>query len=1337
MVNRVLAAASIAAALAGCSVPEHESPYDPQTPPALQARAILRGTVVLERLGDVPPAREGVNVSVAGVGAAVTNAAGEWMLPEVPPGTYQVQTIKEGYETAEVGGVVVTLDDGGQDVWVAPIAMDVARGTLAGLVQLSAGAVDGFVPGDDLSGVVVTLSGTGIPLPAAVSDATGAYRFVGVPASLAGAAYTVRASRPFHVGAETTATVAANATSTAPLLTLVVNPAAATGVARLWDNVANAGANGSSAGIDVSLTGTAFNGTAFSKATTTLADGSFSLAPLPAGTYDVVASSDSRACGAFARVTVAPGGAATLGTVDCVDAVAPGALALGDPIAPAGGESGYTRLDTVSVPIALQAADDTLPAGNFAGYEIFVGPVGVWEKATFLPGTPALLAFAGLAPDARNTLWARGVDWAGNAGPVAGVTVVQDGLEPPVPTISTPRPFVDATTTSVTLSGGEKDQNFSGYQTCTSEVPATVACPLAPACAFADAPAASFALSLALGQRTCLYARAVDRAGNASAASSLAVVSDLQPPTGPTIAPLFDPTALRIHGEYVDFAVTSPATDGPAGGGDPWRNVAWVEVDAGNGFTPLCPAPACRPGGVYSPCDPGCGCADRALLCRGATFAGIRLPLLGNRANEIAVRAVDLASNVGSGASQQVQTTPDEMVIRAEPGMDETPRARGRLVTFASIDRAIDTYSTFLTDTGPDGIWDRGDTTCPIAYPGAYAGPSHAEPISNSAIVYVDGMRYVNVRRPGADGRWCTADDTASTIWETGGTSYVRVVSGGPGADGTKERAAWAHADAAGTWRLYVREPGADGKLDGVGDTTAVVVAATASQIGFLRLAGDVLLYEAGGRFTVANAGAAGFSSVTSWALPTAAKGAGLSADGKVLAWLEGGSGTAVLKVKQAGANGDFEASDPEISRTGGPSIYGADVAVEGGHVAAVENIVGGAADTYYVEHWYAGGDGAFGTADDKFARTLPSSRPRHGPTLSTGVASGRLYYNVGASGYVGEDPDILATDLTATRWEVARDVAVSGPETNGAGTVFYRDDATAIVCARTSDGRETCSPDGIWTYVAEGGRLYTADGSTAWVSAPDGNGQWFTPTAPTPVPFYSGFLIVVAARDGYVVGQTADALGNTTHSLLRWNGASTSVVRLDDPARFPGVTQHTTAWGMGVSAQHAVWGCLDGGYWRPCVRSAVNGVFGDGDDVSLIPEWPGAPGTRYSSTNLAVSGNRLVFVAYKAGEDRLVVLDAGADKRFNSADDRETDLGPLGVNARDALDVAGDFVAFADFVPGLGGTQLNLLDLRDLSRRTLTDWYSFKPEVRVEPSGRLYWLDQIFQAKSLFVWSP
>jgi len=175
----------------------------------------------------------------------------------------------------------------------------------------------------------------------------------------------------------------------------------------------------------------------------------------------------------------------------------------------------------------------------------------------------------------------------------------------------------------------------------------------------------------------------------------------------------------------------------------------------------------------------------------------------------------------------------------------------------------------------------------------------------------------------------------------------------------------------------------------------------------------------------------------------------------------------------------------------------------------------------------------------------------------------------------------------------------------------------------------------------------------------------------------------------------------------------------------------------MGVSADHAVWGCLDGGYWRPCVRSAVNGVFGDGDDASVIPEWPAAPGTRYSSTNLAVSGNRLVFVTYKYGENRLVALDAGADRRFNTADDRETDLGPVGLNARDAMDVAGDFVAFADFVPGLGGTQLNLVDLRDLSRRTLTDWYSFKPEVRVEPSGRVYWIDQVFQAKSLFVWSP
>ncbi len=44
---------------------------------------------------------------------------------------------------------------------------------------------------------------------------------------------------------------------------------------------------------------------------------------------------------------------------------------------------------------------------------------------------------------------------------------------------------------------------------------------------------------------------------------------------------------------------------------------------------------------------------------------------------------------------------------------------------------------------------------------------------------------------------------------------------------------------------------------------------------------------------------------------------------------------------------------------------------------------------------------------------------------------------------------------------------------------------------------------------------------------------------------------------------------------------------------------------------------------------------------------------------------------------------------------------------------------------------------MRDLSVRTLTDWYSFKPEVRVEPSGRIYWVDQVFQANAIFVRTP
>lgn len=1335
---RALAAASLAVALGACSVPEHENPYDPQTPPPLQARATLRGTVTLERLGDEPPALEGVNVSVSGIGAAVTNAAGEWLLAQVPQGSYTVQTIKEGYETAVVSGVVVELDDGGQDVWVAPVTMRVARGTLAGVVQLSAGAVDGFQPGTDRSGVVVTLSGTGVPLPAAVTDAAGAYRFVDVPASVAGGAYTVSARKPFYAGDEATASVTADATATAPLLTLTVNPSSATGEALLWDNVANGGANDTSAGIDVSLTGTAFDGTAFSRATTTLASGAFALDPLPAGTYDVVATSATRACGAFARVTVTPGDTISLGAVGCVDTVAPSAVVLGDPVAPSGGESGYARTATVAVPVAVQAEDATAPASNFAGYQLFVGPVADWDRATPVAGAPAALVFTGLAPNARNTLWARGVDWVGNAGPAGSVQVVHDGIAPPAPAISTPRAAVDATTTSVTLSGSEKDATFSGYQTCAQAVAATANCPLAPPCTFADAPGASFALSLAAGQRTCLYARAVDRAGNASAAAVSAIVADLQPPAGPSIAPLFDPTSLRVQGEYVDFSVTAPATDGPAGGGAAWQDVAWVEVDTGNGFVPLCPSASCRPGNVYSPCAAGCSCSDPARLCRGTTFVGVRLPLAANRANEISVRAVDLAGNVGSGAAQQVVTRQNESLIQANPGIDESPRVRGRLLVFAS--QETGTYEVRMTDLGTDGVPGAGDATCSLGPAGAFTGPPKGEAASADAVAFVNTPRYLGVARRGPDGAWCTPDDARVNVLDVGTAAAIHEVSASPDAGGKRERAAFAQYDPATwkSWAIKVVEPGADGLL-GPGDAAVTLVAGSPTFVTSLRLGGDVLLYAIGTSWTVVNAGPAGFAAgTTTWALPSSAAGAGLSSDGKTLAWVDGASPPA-LHVKPAGADGDFDAADPEIALQGtGPAIgaYGAHVAVEAGHVAVVESALV-SSTTYAVHHWSAGGDGAFGSGDDTYARILPSSRPRYRPSLSGGIAAGILYYTIGRSGISGEDPDILVTDLTATRWEVAGDAAVGEPRPNGAGTLFYRD-VDGWVAARTSDGRETRAGAWAGAFAADGDRLYYASGTRLWVASPDAAGQFFTAAAPPDLLVLDApdrFYAKLEAHEGLVFAEAWNG-GDAERSVVRWDGATATAVRVDDPALFPGVSQHTSAFGLGLSSRHAAWGCLDGGYWRPCVRSAVNGVFGDGDDVSVIPELPSSPGARYATANIHVAGNRLVLAVYGAGY-HLVVLDAGPDERFNTGDEVELDLGAIQLDSVVSTDVAGDFVAWSDFVPGLGGTQIRLLDMRDLSVRTLTDWYSFKPEVRVEPSGRIYWVDQVFQANAIFVRTP
>ena len=121
---------------------EHSNPYDPESPPALQAKAQLVGKVQLEGLGDSDD-RSGVRVTVQGVPDAFTGLDGSYAVANVPPGTYSVVASKEGYDNALAFPVIVLLSVESAVVAVPDLRAEYERrvgalrpGDVAGLLDL-------------------------------------------------------------------------------------------------------------------------------------------------------------------------------------------------------------------------------------------------------------------------------------------------------------------------------------------------------------------------------------------------------------------------------------------------------------------------------------------------------------------------------------------------------------------------------------------------------------------------------------------------------------------------------------------------------------------------------------------------------------------------------------------------------------------------------------------------------------------------------------------------------------------------------------------------------------------------------------------------------------------------------------------------------------------------------------------------------------------------------------------------------------------------------------------------------------------------------------------------
>jgi len=228
------------------------------------ARAVDSGPVPPGTItGQVTDAEDGSAIYGAqvsdGTRTATTDASGEYTVADVPAGDYEVTASKEGYETSSL---TVTVLTGNSAVANLSLTEVILPGSITG-------SVTGAEDGSPIAGATVT-DGTGTT----TTDASGKYTIADVPAG----SYEVTASKEGYHSSSLTVTVLTGNSAVANLsLTEVIVPGSITG------SVTDAEDGSPIAGATVTDgTGTA----------TTDASGKYTIADVPAGSYEVTASKE-------------------------------------------------------------------------------------------------------------------------------------------------------------------------------------------------------------------------------------------------------------------------------------------------------------------------------------------------------------------------------------------------------------------------------------------------------------------------------------------------------------------------------------------------------------------------------------------------------------------------------------------------------------------------------------------------------------------------------------------------------------------------------------------------------------------------------------------------------------------------------------------------------------------------------------------------------------------------------------------------------------------------------------------------------------------------------------
>lgn len=345
-----------------------------------------------------------------------------------------------------------------------------STGVVRGSVTVSAGSSGIGIGSNERAGIVVTLSGPTPGLPqTAVTDGEGGYRFPAVPiADLGSTSYTLSFSKTgFTPSGTVTVTALADQEVVAGGVTMSVQTGTVSGTATLrafspGGSFCTSSDPQNATSITVTLDGTAFTGEQITRTVTPAANGAYSFANVPAGTYATLASRDGYvATTSPANPFALAGGASAAArnfTLD--DRTAPTqALLRAQTASPTSSASATIAIDLASV-------DTTTPSANFRGYEVtrIALPLDGSTPSSLNLGvfSPGATLTAAMIDQSVNRFIAVPLDCAGNRGLASEATVIRDSIAPS--TVQNVRVDNRDGSVVVTWNANAADEAVTGYR---------------------------------------------------------------------------------------------------------------------------------------------------------------------------------------------------------------------------------------------------------------------------------------------------------------------------------------------------------------------------------------------------------------------------------------------------------------------------------------------------------------------------------------------------------------------------------------------------------------------------------------------------------------------------------------------------------------------------------------------------------------------------------------------------------------------------------------------------------------------------------------------------------